>query len=104
MIGRKIIECQQFLSIFLKTLSGFGILGIVGLKEQIKRFLGIFPGLGDPDVMETLFRLSECVWKVCLIRLPSCEPNNVDYGVGQGLFSMPPRNPTHHRQRPAWVI
>ncbi len=63
-LGRKIIERQQFIPILVQTQRGFRVFRFVGVNKQIKRRVGIFPGLCLPDGVQGL--LAKSSWR-CLV-------------------------------------
>ena len=76
MVSRKVIKSQEFFSIFLKALGGFGIFEFIGFNEEIKCLLCIFSGFCHPDVMDILFCFGltvfgELVEDVCCLENPA---------------------------------
>jgi len=55
MLGGEVVERQQSVPVFVEALGRFGVLGLVGLEEQVKRLVRLFSGIGHPDLMNHVF-------------------------------------------------
>ena len=56
-LGREVIEYQQFLTVFFKASRRFRILGLIGLHTQVEHRFGLLSGLRLPDLMQRFFGL-----------------------------------------------
>ena len=52
MLGREVVESLQSIAVLDQAFDRLGVLGAVGLEEEVKGVLGIHSGLGHPDVLE----------------------------------------------------
>ena len=52
MLGRKVVERQQHITIFSQARGGFGVLGLIGRNEPVTCLVRIGFGLGHPDRMQ----------------------------------------------------
>ena len=50
-LGREVVESQQSISVLDQAFDRLGVLGAVGLEEEVEGVLGIHSGLGHPDVL-----------------------------------------------------
>ena len=57
MLGREIIECQQFIAVPEQAFGGIRVFRLEGVDEQIERGMCILAGLGLPYVMQHFLRL-----------------------------------------------
>ena len=55
MLGWKVEEGHEFLTVLLQAQRCFGILGFIGFDEQIEGLLRIFFGLSLPNVVDRSF-------------------------------------------------
>ena len=53
-LGRKIVERQEFTAIFLQAFGGLLIFDVILFNEKIERGLGIDTGLGEADILEII--------------------------------------------------
>ncbi len=59
-LRREIIKDQQLLTILLQTQRHLWVLRLIGPDEQVKGPLGLFLGVGLPDLMQRLLGLGLC--------------------------------------------
>ena len=53
----KIVENQQSITILGEAVGGLGILGLIGVDEEIESLPGLLPAFRHPDLMKTLLGL-----------------------------------------------
>ena len=89
-LGREVIEGQEFLAVFFQTASRLGVFGPVGVKEVIKSLPGILFGFGHPYFLQPLFglllgSLGQFVQNIACFVYPTALSTGVAVDLRQGF-------------------
>jgi hypothetical protein len=55
MFDRKIVECQDILTVLFQKFGGLGVFCPIDIQEKVKRLLRLGPGLGHSDLVDMGF-------------------------------------------------
>lgn len=86
-LGREVVERQQFVTIFTEALGHLWVIGTVGLHEEVKSLMGLLTYIGHPDVVQPLFgprlqSLRQFVNDVAVI----VKPTALFFGPGENFW------------------